>query len=184
MILNASTPTISIDKAIEIAKTSIEKKGLACLEPLRKVISIDINNLRKTHFPYYILDIVFCAESVIRGKNYGRQVMAMDGLTGEVGVVVGIPKAQKVYAKERNISFPNFTELQAENRIIDYMVRYTVCRKRFIPVLKSRELSLVYKPAYIIMTTYEEKGRQYLCRKIVDAESGYLVYRYDSIKDL
>ena len=46
-------------------------------------------------------------------------------------------------------------------------------------------MELIYKPVYAVPLTYEDRrGVRHKCRKIVDGESGYLVYRYDRMEGL
>lgn len=184
MICLASEVNFSLEQAVSIAKNSIEKKGLAFWEASRKVTKVYDEEIHMVYFPYHIMDLIYKAKSGVLKKVEARQIMAMEGVTGEVGAVVGIPVCQEKELPEEMLAKSSYTAEETEARIIDYTQRYFVRTKRFIPEIIDQKQFLVYKPAYIIPLDFEVKGRVEHTRKVVDAESGYLVYRYDRIAEL
>lgn len=184
MICLASEVNFSLEQAVIIAKNSIEKKGMAFWEPTRKVTQVYQDKIHLVYFPYHIMDLIYQAKSGVIRKVTARQIMAMEGVTGEVGAVVGIPVCQEKDLPEEQIARSTYDEAETEARIIDYTQRYFVRTKRFIPEILEKKQFVVYKPAYIIELDFELKGQIQHTRKVVDAESGYLVYRYDRIDNL
>ena len=91
MTILASASNISADRAVMIAAASLEKKGLAFWSPSYKVVSVDREAILVRYVPYYIMQICFAIPGGLRGKMGGRQIMAMEGITGEAGVALGAP---------------------------------------------------------------------------------------------
>lgn len=182
--LLASEDIVKRDGAVQIAIHSIEKKGLAFWEPKRSVVCIHHDDVHKVYFPYFIMEIYYKANTGPIKWREARQLMAMEGLTGQVGAVIGIPCARTVGDPDAKIISPVFTDEEAANRITDYMKRYFVRTKRLIPEILHSHIFTLYKPAYIAPLDFKVKGRVEHARKVVDAESGYLVYRYDRYKEL
>lgn len=170
---------ISIENAIVIAKASIEKKGLAFWETTRKVVQTYNDEIREVYFPYFIFDVTYRKSGLFSKTMNYRQIMAMDGVTGEVGVVIGMPIADEEELESKNIINARFAMEEAQLRIEDYMKKYFVRTKRFIPQIENSNMFIIYKPAYIIPLDFEDKEGIKKCCKVVDAESGCLVYRYD-----
>ena len=76
-------------------------------------------------------------------------------------------------------------EREAREAIVRKLEQHMVRRKRVIPVIEHEFMELIYKPVYAVPLTYEDRrGVRHKCRKIVDGESGYLVYRYDRMEGL
>lgn len=185
MNILASASNISPERAINIAAASLEKKGLAFWSPSYKVISADRDGLQVRYVPYYIMHVCFAIPSGLRKKMGGRQLMAMEGITGEAGVALGAPSASEQDIPEDSILLPKFDEGAARETILRKLEQHLVRRKRIIPVIEQEFMQLIYKPVYVVGLTYEDgRGQRHQCRKIVDGESGYLVYRYDRMEGL
>lgn len=179
MTFLASETRIGAEEAVRIAVLSVEKRGMAFWEQKRKVTKVYEEEIKKVYFPYYIMNVHYRLKSNLINKMENRQIMAMEGLTGEVGVVVGPPVARETDEDGCRIIRPAFTEEDARKRIIEYMSRHFVRTKRAIPEILSGDLLVIYKPAFIVPLEFEVKNRTQRARKVVDAESGYVVYRYD-----
>lgn len=179
MTFLASETRIGAGEAVRIAILSVEKRGMAFWEQKRKVTRVYEDEIKKVYFPYFIMNVHYSIRSRLVNKLENRQIMAMEGLTGEVGVVVGPPVARETAEDGCRIIRPAFAEDDARKRITDYMSRYFVRTKRAIPEILSDELFIIYKPAFIVPLDFEVKNQIQHTRKVIDAESGYVVYRYD-----
>lgn len=179
MLCLVSEINFSRQEAIKKAINSIEKKGMAIWETTKKVTKVYEDTIRQVYFPYFILDATYTGKPGLFRTIESRQIMAMEGVTGEVGIVIQPPIAQEKDLEEIKLVPANFTEEEAEKRIIDYMQQYFVRNRRMIPQIKETKLFLIYKPAYLISLDFTVKGELQHCRKVVDAESGEMVYRYD-----
>ncbi|MCB6346449.1 hypothetical protein [Enterocloster lavalensis] len=185
MTILASASNISADRALTIAAASLEKKGLAFWSPSYKVVSVDREAILVRYVPYYIMQICFAIPGGLRGKMGGRQIMAMEGITGEAGVALGAPSASEQEIPGDFVLVPRFDEREAREAIVRKLEQHMVRRKRVIPVIEHEFMELIYKPVYAVPLTYEDRrGVRHKCRKIVDGESGYLVYRYDRMEGL
>lgn len=179
MICLVSEANFSREEAIKKAIGSIEKKGMAIWETTKKVTKVYEDTIREVYFPYYILDISYTAKAGLFKTVESRQIMAMEGVTGEVGVVVGPPIAQEKDIADEKLVPVRFEEEEADKRIIDYFERHLVRTRRQIPKITETKRFIIYKPAYLISMDFTVKGESQHCRKVVDAESGEMVYRYD-----
>lgn len=179
MTFLASETRISAEEAVRIAVQSVEKRGMAFWEQKRKVTKIYEDEIKKIYFPYFIMNVHYSIKNRLVNKIENRQIMAMEGLTGEVGVVVGPPVAREMDEDGCCLIRPVFTNEDVKKRIIDYMSRYFVRTKRAIPEILSSDFLIIYKPAFIVPLEFEVKSGIQRTRKVVDAESGYVIYRYD-----
>lgn len=177
MIINSTKINYCSNKATEAALNELNRKSIFNLFGQTRHCFELIGETKLVYFPYWIGFTSSDINVKLLGRKTINMIVAVEGYKGEIGISLGLPDASPTEVSEEKIVEPTINKDEANNKIISYTVEHIARRNKHLPDVTTYGIELIWKPTYVIPVCSNENDN--IIYKLVDAESNYIIYRYD-----
>lgn len=177
MIINSTKINYSPSQATEAVLNELNKKSFFSIFRTAKQIFKPAGEVKLIYFPYWIGFTISNINVKVLGRKMINMIIAVEGYKGETGISLGFSEVNPIEANYGKILEPKIDKNKACYKIITYTTEYITRRNRHLPNVTIRSIDLIWKPTYVIPVCSNENDN--IIYKLVDAESNYIIYRYD-----
>lgn len=177
MRINSTKINFTQDQAREAVLKKLNKRNVFLLPHKQMDMFESVEGIKMVYFPYWIGYTINDINVKLLGRKTIHMVVAVEGYKGEAGISLGLPECESMEVDDRRIINPLVGKQEAEELILAFSNKHILKQNRHVPKVVLENLELIWKPTYIIPIYSYKSGR--IIYKVVDAESNYLIYRYD-----